>query len=83
MSESLTTLRGRLGAYALHASHDPRETTRHGRAAFLKKFEDEVDPEGVLSPEERARRAQYARRAYFVRLAMASAKARRARKAGR
>lgn len=72
-------MRARLGAYAMHAKRDPRETTRAGRSAFLARFEREVDPDGVLSEEERSRRAMAARRAYFVRLALASSRARRAR----
>ena len=75
-------LRGRIGAYRLHATHDSRETTSAARRAFLGRFEAEVDPERVLPPAERARRAEMARKAYFARLALASAKARR-RRAGR
>jgi len=81
MSMSRST-RARLGAYALHASHDPRETTKPARAAFLSRFEREIDPDGVLSPEERTRRAEYARRDYFVRLALKSAASRKRKGAG-
>ncbi|MGF2945831.1 hypothetical protein ACQV26_11935 [Mycobacterium sp. Lab-001] len=38
-----------------------------------------VDPDGELTPEERARRAEHARKAHFKRLALKSAKARRRR----
>jgi hypothetical protein len=69
-------LRGRIGAFALHAQYDPRDTTRAAREAFLAKFEREVDPDGLLSPEERIRRAEYARKAHFTRLALASARKR-------
>ena len=62
-------LRGRIGAYRLHATHDPRETTRRARESFLARFEREVDPRGELPDPERRRRALYARRAYFARLA--------------
>ena len=72
-------LRGRIGAYKLHSTHDPKETTKPARAAFLSRFETEVDPNGTLSPEERARRAEAARKAYFAKLAHQSAKARRRR----
>jgi hypothetical protein len=75
------SLRARLAAYALHAQRDPRETTANGRAAFLARFDREVDPQGLLEPDERRRRAEQARRAYFTRLALASAKARRAKRA--
>jgi hypothetical protein len=63
------SLRGRIGAYRLHATHDPRETTRRARAAFDARFLREVDPEGVLPEDERRRRAAYARKAYFAQLA--------------
>jgi hypothetical protein len=35
------------------------------RRAFLDRFEREIDPDGVLKPEERARRAEHARKVYF------------------
>lgn len=76
-------LRGRIGAFRLHATHDPRETTQAARAAFLERFEREVDPHGTLAEAERQRRALAARKAYFARLAYRSAIARaRGRRAG-
>jgi hypothetical protein len=77
------SLYGRIGAYAMHARHDSRKTTAKARAVFLSRFEREVDPEGVLPPEERARRAEYAKRAYFSKLALKSAQSRRMRAAAR
>jgi hypothetical protein len=74
------SLRARVAAYALHAQRDPRQTTANGRAAFLARFDREVDPDGVLDPEERRRRAEQARRAYFTRLSLAAAKARQAKR---
>ena len=71
--------RGGIGAYRLHATHDPKETTKAAREAFMARFEREVDPDGTLAPEERARRAEAARKAYFAQLAHKSAKARRRR----
>lgn len=73
--------RGRIGAYRLHATHDPKETTKAARAAFTAKLEAEVDPDGTLPPGERARRADSARKAYFAKLAHKTAKARRIRTA--
>jgi hypothetical protein len=73
---SQVSLRGTIGAHRLHATHDSRQTTAKARAAFLQRFEQEVDPDNQLAPEERARRAHHARKAYFARLALASAKAR-------
>jgi hypothetical protein len=61
----------------MHAKHDARETTANGRATFLARFEAEVDPNGTLPAEERQRRAEHARSAYFTRLALAAVQARR------
>ena len=72
----LASLRGRIGAYALHATRDPRETTANARAAFMSRFDAMVDPDGSLAPAERDRRAGAARKAYFAGLAYRSAKAR-------
>ena len=79
-SQADRILRARLAAYALHAQRDPRETTANGRAAFLARFDREVDPEGRLEPDERQRRAEQARRAYFARLSLAAVKARQAKR---
>jgi hypothetical protein len=58
-------------------TEDPTARTAPARAAFLDRFERQVDPDGVLSASERARRAAHARKAYFTRLALKSAQARR------
>jgi hypothetical protein len=50
--------------------------TKPARAAFLARFEREVDSESKLSPAERARRAEAARKAYFIRLALRSSQVR-------
>ena len=42
-----------------------------------------MDPDSRLDPEERRRRAEHARSAYFTRLALASAAAWRAKRASR
>jgi hypothetical protein len=80
MDPSERALRARLAAHAMHGRNDARETTAKARAAFLASFERQADPEGQLPPAERQRRAQQLRSAYFARLALASAKARRARR---
>lgn len=82
LSPSERTLRARLAAHTLHAKVDPTEHTEPARRAFLERFEDEVDPDRVLSPTERQRRADHARKAYFTRLALKSAQARRKAKGG-
>lgn len=53
------------------------------RAGFEAKFLREVDPDNVLPEPERRRRAEAARRAFYARMALASAKARRERAAAR
>jgi hypothetical protein len=77
MSDSLYTLRARLGAHALHSKYDSRELTAAARAKFLERFLDEVDKDRQLPEAERLRRAEHALRAHMTRLAMRSAKARR------
>lgn len=72
-------LAGRIGAHRLHALYDPRVTTAAARRAFLDRFDREADPDGTLPSEERARRARHLRKAYFARLALRSAQARRQR----
>jgi hypothetical protein len=81
LSPAERTLRARLAAHAMHGRHDARATTAKARAAFLARFEQQADPDGLLTPAERERRAQQLRSAYFAQLALASAKARRARRA--
>jgi hypothetical protein len=60
---------GRLGALTVHARG--RTTVGPARAAWEAKLATEVDPDGVLSPDERERRMQFAMRARMTRLAMA------------
>ena len=72
------SLRAQINAHRLWARVPDRTAhTAPARRAFLDRFEREVDPDGVLPAEERARRAEHARKAYFLKLALASAKARR------
>lgn len=80
--QSDQALAGRIGAYESWARTEDRSArTAPARAAFNRRFEDEVDPVRKLDPAERARRAEHARKAYFARLALKSAQARR-RKGG-
>lgn len=60
---------------------DRAARTAPARAALLARFERQADPDGTLLPDERARRADHLRKAYFLRLALKSARARRARQA--
>jgi hypothetical protein len=49
-------------------TYDRSARTRPARQKFLQRFEREVDPNGVLPPDERRRRAEHAKRAYMLRL---------------
>jgi hypothetical protein len=75
------TARSTAARIAAHESwaqtSDRSARTQPGRDGLLRKFEQQVDPEGVLSPDERARRAESARKAFYTRLAHESAKKRR------
>jgi hypothetical protein len=69
-------LAGRVGGLRAHARHDSRALTAPARAAFLARFEAEVDPTSSLPLAERTRRALLARKAHFAGLALLSAQAR-------
>lgn len=69
---------GRIAAHESWArTPDRTARTAKARAALMASFEKQVDPDGTLPPQERARRAEHARKAYFARLALESAQARR------
>ena len=73
--------RALIASIAAHASWArtpvPSVRTANARRAFADRFEREADPDGTLPPDERARRAEHLRCAYFKRLALKSAQARR------
>jgi hypothetical protein len=75
----------RLGAFERWKQcGDTTAATAPARQGLADRFVREVDPQGVLDPAERARRAESARKAFYIRLALKSAQARRARRlAGR
>ena len=84
MTEGMTpaqrTLRAKIAAHTSWANTvDRTARTNAARKAAHDRFERQVDPDGVLSPEERAVRAANARSAYFSKLALRSAQARRQR----
>ncbi|MDT7764503.1 MAG: hypothetical protein QOC63_3923 [Mycobacterium sp.] len=71
---------GQLGAYSSWANTvDRAARTAKARAAADARFEREVDPNNELLPEVRAKKAEAARKAFYKRMQLASAKARRAR----
>lgn len=71
----------KLGGHAKAArTLDPAAATAQARMAFLSRFEQQVDPDGVLDAATRGRLADAKRREHFTRLALKSAQARRARR---
>jgi len=71
-------LRASLAAHTAHAKHGSAAMTWAAQKAFLEKFEKEVDPDGVLSSEERSKRAENARKAHMTRLSYRAVRAARA-----
>jgi hypothetical protein len=77
----MRSLRGRIAAYESWARTEDRAArTWPARKAALDRFERQVDPAGVLTQRERAKRAEWARRAYMQQLALKSAAVRQRRK---
>jgi hypothetical protein len=64
--------------------HEPDRVaaTAPARAGLWSKFLREADPDGVLEPVERERRAEHLRRAQLLRASRAAAAARRRRTGG-
>lgn len=79
MTPEQRRLRGRLGALAVQANGSVNVGPSH--AAFLRRFMDQVDPDGTLPEPERMSRAIAARRLHMNRLALASSIARSKRPA--
>ena len=83
LSPAERSLRGQIAVHESWArTPDRAARTEKARKAALDRFERQVDPDGTLPPAERAKRAENDRKAYFSRLALKSAQARRARKGG-
>jgi hypothetical protein len=82
LSPTERTLRAQMAAHALHSKYSGGEITAAARAAspgsdgyWLRR----VDPDNVLEPAERQRRAGHAKKQHFLGLALKSATARRKR----
>lgn len=80
LSPSQRSQRARKAAHRLHSQYDSREVTKPARAKFNERFVNEVDPERTLPEAERLRRADHAKRAYFIGLALKSAASRSKRR---
>jgi hypothetical protein len=81
LSPAQRSLRASIAANTRWSREDPRVGTARARAAWYRRFLDQVDPDRTLPPPERERRAQAAVRAEMQRLALLSSKARGARRA--
>lgn len=78
LSTESRALRAKIAAHVSWANTaDPAARTANARKAALDRFDRQVDPDGVLSPGERERRAEHARRAYFLQLSYKAAAARK------
>jgi hypothetical protein len=78
------SLRASIAAHTRWSKEDPAANATRGQAGLLAKFAREIraaDP--TLPDAEVTRRAESARQAHMARLALASSKARGARKAAR
>lgn len=84
MNPQQRSRRARIAAHASWAATTDRTArTSAGTAAFLARFERQVDPDGVLPEDQRAEMARHALIAYMLRLAERSAEARRRRQPAR
>jgi len=82
MDQAQRTTRARIAAHTSRAkTTDRTRRTAPAREAALAKFEEQVDPGGTMTPQQRAQAAASARTAHFQRLALASHAARRAKRA--
>ncbi len=77
MTPEERSARARIGAYAMHARNDPHEITAAATAAVWEKYRQQADPNSVLDPDERDRRARYLMRADLERRRLEGMKARR------
>jgi hypothetical protein len=78
-------LAAQVAAYERWARTPQAERTAHGKrgqAGLIARFEREIDPDGTLPPEERARQVDRLYRAHMARVRLARSKAGAARKAG-
>ncbi len=70
----------RIAAHTRWAGEPDRTAaTAPARKGLDAKWAREVDPDGVLAPDELARRVENLRQAHMTRMALASARARRAK----
>lgn len=82
LTPELRQLRARMASNESWARTENRSArTRPARDAFESRWERQVDPDGVLDPRERAKRAEFARKAHFDKMTYRSLQARAAKRA--
>lgn len=74
LSDTEYKFRARLAASSQHAQG--KTNTGPALAAYNARWEREVDPDGILPPDERLRRAELTREAHYTSMAYKSARAR-------
>jgi hypothetical protein len=74
------SLQHQIAANTRWSKEDPTRQGEILRAGLEQRFLDEVDPDHQLPEAERIRRAECARKAFYQRLALKSAQARKARR---
>lgn len=80
LSPAMRRKRAQLAAHARWAKEADRlAATAPARAAMMRQFEDEVDPERKLPPVLRAKMAENARKAQLLRMSLKGVKARQAK----
>ena len=70
LSPAERSLRSRLAAHSLHAKGGTN--TGPAKAAYDARWARLVDPDGSLSPGERERRAEHAKKAHYTAMALKS-----------
>ena len=74
------SINARIAALSRWAGEDGAAAARKGQQALRESFERQVDPDGELPPEERARRAFRAYRAHMLRIGKQGRAARAAKR---
>jgi hypothetical protein len=83
VSPEVARLRASIAAHVQWANEGDRTArTAAARAGLIARFERQADPQGVLPPDERARRVEHLYLAHMRRMTLASLKARARNRAG-
>jgi hypothetical protein len=81
MTPAQRSIRASLAAHSRWAGETNRkEALQAARDGLLARFERQVDPDGVLEPQERALRAESARQAFYKAMQLKSSRSRAAKR---